>query len=168
MLLYLSTCHNKHLLPGLVPGCTKSEPGRLRQRRGGNKWNELSPCEYIPSENVIQIIIWFQMLYSRIKIYLCTKRFIYISTITIIIINTNNNINRIRFGLSITSKQCIFSFLNGSWMANIDFKVMLSWFHTKWQNGQFGLFLRLCMFWPHTKWPKHLKNFSDKNIGSHT
>ena len=72
------------------------------------------------------------MLYSRIKIYLCTKRFIYISTITIIIINTNNNINRIRFGLSITSKQCIFSFLNGSWMANIDFKVMLSWFHTKW------------------------------------
>ena len=132
MLSYLSTCHNKHLLPGLVQGCTKSEPGTLRQRRGGNKWNELSPCEYIPSENVIQIIIWFQMLYSRIKIYLCTKRFIYISTITIIIINTNNNINRIRFGLSITSKQCIFSFLNGSWMANIDFKVMLSWFHTKW------------------------------------
>ena len=48
------------------------------------------------------------MLYSGIKIYLYTKRFIYISTITIIIINKNNNINRIRFGLSIIFKQCIF------------------------------------------------------------
>ena len=130
--MYLSTYHNMHQLHSSVRGCTKSEQGTLRQRKGGSKLGELSPCEYIPSENVIQIIIRFQMLYSGIKIYLYTKRFIYISTITIIIINTNNNINRIRFGLSIIFKQCIFSFLNGSWMANIDFKVMPSWFHTKW------------------------------------
>ena len=63
MLSYLSTCHNKHLLPGLVQGCTKSEPGTLRQRRGGNKLSELSPYEYIPSENRLRLIIQFEMVF---------------------------------------------------------------------------------------------------------
>ena len=66
---YLSTYHNRHLPPGSVQGCTKLEPGTLWQRRGGNKWSELSPCEYIPSENIITIL----NVISGIKRVLYTK-----------------------------------------------------------------------------------------------
>ena len=59
--LYLSTYHNMHQLHSSVRGCTKSEQGTLRQRKGGSKLGELSPCEYIPSENIIQIVDQFSM-----------------------------------------------------------------------------------------------------------
>ena len=63
MIFYLSTYHNMHQLHILVQGCTKSEPGTLRQRRGGNKLSELSPYEYIPSENRLRLIIEFEMFF---------------------------------------------------------------------------------------------------------